>query len=750
MSEGRRYAILIGSGRFDNEPKLTPLKCPERDVDGMREIMAATELGAFGETFVFKDAENHTVLRRIEEVLADATGDDQVLVYYSGHGETDLPGRLYLATTNTEVRRLVSTSIPVETLRLFIENSACRKIILILDCCYGGAVGKSFSRGSVDEKLKELARGSGVYILTASTASQTAQEREGDDYGLLTKHIISGIKQGAADVNDDGFVSMDDLYSYVFAKVKGEGYQEPMRWALNVKGADLIIARASGTPGREKQRLLNEKVIEFREFLPRQIFLKALQVIDERRAPFYDLMDELYRQRLQIGEFIEEWYRIESAERQQPPAPPPSQLRPQTEEPAKTEVVERQPQTEMSPPKPQPHSQPKEQLRPQLTPTKITGLSKSKSLTADSPESITDRLLRGKFKLIGGLVALIALVALFGWLALNKPSSPQTTKPSISNPETTTSQLSPDPGLALRRSGFETVTLDAQGKETSRRTLQAEYFTENLGDGVTLEMVKIPAGEFQMGSTEDEAKEAFTNAKQYYKDRSWDWFKAELPRHRVEVSEFFMGRFEVTREQWRQVARMTKVKIDLKEAPSNFKDSWRQPVEQVSWDEAVEFCQRLRKKTSKDYRLPTEAEWEYAARAGTTTPFAFGPTITAQIINYDGNYPYGSAPKGVYRKKTVEVGSLAVANTFGLYDMHGNVWEWCEDVYHNSYGGQHGNPPTDGSAWNTGGEQDNRVLRGGSWYDFSYDCRSAYRDRYEAGSRYYNNGFRVVIAARTK
>ncbi len=748
MSEGRRYAILIGSSRFDNEPKLNQLKCPERDVDGMRDILAAAELGAFGETFVFKNTENHTVLRRIEEVLADATGDDQVLIYYSGHGETDLPGRLYLATTNTEIRRLVSTSIPVETLRLFIENSSCRKIILILDCCYGGAVGKSFSRGSVDEKLKELSRGSGVYILTASTASQTAQEREGDDYGLLTKHIISGVRHGEADVNDDGFVSMDDLYSYVFAKVKSENHQEPMRWAINVRGEDLIIARASGTPGREKQRLLNEKVIEFRDFLPRQIFLKALQVIDERRAPFYDLIDELYRRRLQVGEFVEEWQRLESAERQQQSEPPPTQPATQPEKPAIIEVeerrkpeAERQPQPETTRPDPQQQSKPKEQSRPQLPPAKITGISESKLPTTDLPESPPARAFSGK--LIWGLAAAIVLVALFGWMALKKQSSPdETLKPSLSSPGITTSQLP--------SASFKTVTLDAQGKETSRRTLQAEYFTEDLGDGVMLEMVKIPAGEFQMGSTENEAKDAFANAKQYYKDAGWDWFKAELPRHRVEVPEYFMGRFEATREQWRQVARMPKVKIDLKEDPSNFKDSWHQPVEQVSWDEAVEFCQRLRKKTGKDYRLPSEVEWEYAARAGTSTPYAFGPTITAQIVNYNGNYPYGSAPKGVDRGKTIGVGSLGVANAFGLYDMHGNVWEWCEDVYHNSYGGQHGNPPTDGSAWITGGEQDKRVLRGGSWYNYSLVCRSADRNGDVAGLRLNDLGFRVVVSARTK
>lgn len=161
MSDGRRYAILIGSSRFDKETKLNPLMRPEQDVDGMREILSAEELGAFTDTFIFKNADNTAVLDRIEDVLADANNADQVLIYYSGHGETDLPGRLYLATTNTEVRKLVSTSIPVETLRLLIENSSCRKIILILDCCFGGAAGKTFARGSVDEKLKELARGNG-------------------------------------------------------------------------------------------------------------------------------------------------------------------------------------------------------------------------------------------------------------------------------------------------------------------------------------------------------------------------------------------------------------------------------------------------------------------------------------------------------------------------------------------------------------------------------------------------------------
>jgi formylglycine-generating enzyme required for sulfatase activity len=224
----------------------------------------------------------------------------------------------------------------------------------------------------------------------------------------------------------------------------------------------------------------------------------------------------------------------------------------------------------------------------------------------------------------------------------------------------------------------------------------------------------------------------------------------EGPQNSVRVPDFFIGRFEITREQWRQIARMLKVNIDLQEDPSYFKDSWRQPVEQVSWDEVVEFCKRLEKKTGNPYRLPTEAEWEYAARAVTITPFAFGGTITSKLVNYDSNYPYGLAAKGGYVGKTLDVGNLGTANAFGLFDMHGNVWEWCADVWHNSYGKEHGDAPTNGTAWITGGEQDKHALRGGSWNSDGSSCRSASRFRGGAGDRLNLNGFRVACQAKTR
>lgn len=312
---------------------------------------------------------------------------------------------------------------------------------------------------------------------------------------------------------------------------------------------------------------------------------------------------------------------------------------------------------------------------------------------------------------------------------------------------------------ALRSFSYETVTLDAQGREQSRRTLQAEYFAEDLGDGVTLEMVRIPGGEFAMGSSEQEMQEALADFKRYDFTRfdlseifggpkteaTLDIFKGEAPKHRVRVTEFFIGRFAVTREQWRQVARWPEVKLDLNEDPSNCKDWWRQPVELVTWEEAVEFCARLQKKLGKVYRLPSAAEWEYACRAGTTTPFAFGQTITPQIVNYNGNHPYGNAPQGEYRGKTIAVGSLGIANAFGLFDMHGNVYELCEDVWHDNYNGA----PTDGSAWLSGGDSNQRVRRGGSWGCRGGDCRAAKQD-WQYYARVSDNlvGFRVAIAAR--
>ena len=269
-------------------------------------------------------------------------------------------------------------------------------------------------------------------------------------------------------------------------------------------------------------------------------------------------------------------------------------------------------------------------------------------------------------------------------------------------------------------------------------------------------MVRIPAGEFLMGSPADEPQR----------------LGSEGPQHRVAVPEFLLGQTPITQAQWREVAGWREREgegwgRDLKLEPSFFQprsnpnaanflggrfsllqgesNSDQRPVENVSWLDAMEFCHRLSQRTGRHYTLPSEAQWEYACRAGSTTPFAFGATLTAELANYEATSAYGDGPKGEYREQTTPVGMFA-ANAWGLQDMHGNVWEWCLDEWHENYEGA----PADGSAW-VGGDDvksadsdKSRLLRGGSWGLYPRGCRSAVRYPNLPDYAHFVIGLRVV------
>jgi formylglycine-generating enzyme required for sulfatase activity len=258
----------------------------------------------------------------------------------------------------------------------------------------------------------------------------------------------------------------------------------------------------------------------------------------------------------------------------------------------------------------------------------------------------------------------------------------------------------------------------------------AQGYIEKLTDAVQLEMIQIPGGMFTMGAAESEEGSS----------------KDERPTHRVKVPPFYMGRYPVTQAQWRFVKGLPQINCKLDSNPSQFKGDDK-PVERISWLEAVEFCARLSRNTGRKYRLPTEAEWEHACRGKTTTPFHFGEIIDPEVANYDANKVYGQGRKGLYREETTPVGYFQVANAFGLYDMHGNVWEWCMDHWHENYRGA----PSDGTAWIDAKAKKNtpRVLRGGSWDSYPAYCRSVSRNRYYADYRddIDNFGFRLVTPA---
>jgi eukaryotic-like serine/threonine-protein kinase len=279
--------------------------------------------------------------------------------------------------------------------------------------------------------------------------------------------------------------------------------------------------------------------------------------------------------------------------------------------------------------------------------------------------------------------------------------------------------LTTDAKNSERHNIFTSIWIDKAGKILEYPERAITSFKENLGNGVSLNMVTIPAGKFMMGQT-------------VYTEN----LATELPQHQVTVTDFYMSSIMVTQAQWQTI---------MGSNPSFFTGDSKLPVDSVNWLEAMDFCQKLSRKTGHTYRLPSEAEWEYACRAGTTTPFAFGETITPAIVNYDGNYPYAYADKGEYRQRTTTGGSFP-ANPFGLYDMHGNLWEWCLDEWVNNYNDASADGIARGDINSYHITKKLRLLRGGSWQVKAIGCGSANRSTSPAFFRSNLIGFRVVYA----
>lgn len=261
------------------------------------------------------------------------------------------------------------------------------------------------------------------------------------------------------------------------------------------------------------------------------------------------------------------------------------------------------------------------------------------------------------------------------------------------------------------------VKLNESGDVIDRPAIEIQTFQEDLGGGVFLPMVKIPAGSFNMGAAEAESGRQ----------------PPEHPQHSVKIPEFYLAQTLITQAQWAAV-------FPDKEIGSRGKPQL--PVHSINWLDAIAFCKLLSQKTGRKYRLPSEAEWEYACRSNSTAPFAYGDTIVSSIVNCNGEQPYAQAPKGGWRQAATPVATFP-PNRFGLYDMHGNLWEWCLDEWFDSYR----NAPTDGSPRGNMQARDglqSRVVRGGSWFSYPNSCRAANRAGLFASFRHEHYGFRVA------
>jgi len=238
------------------------------------------------------------------------------------------------------------------------------------------------------------------------------------------------------------------------------------------------------------------------------------------------------------------------------------------------------------------------------------------------------------------------------------------------------------------------VQVNEQGDWIREEAINVSLHQVSLPGNVTLSLAHIPAGSFQMG------------AGNHFVEPD------EQPVHHVHVNASLLGQFTITQRQWQAV---------MKTLPPCRGQGLDHPVDRVSRFEARTFCNRLADLTQMPFRLPSEAEWEYACRAGSTTDFAIGNMITTDLANYVGWHAYLNGPKGEYRHGPMQVGQFP-PNRWGLYDMHGNVWEWCEDAWHDNYL----NAPADGTAWLRDGSA-GKVVRGGSWHDPPALCRSSAR-----------------------
>ena len=665
-----KFALLIGVSEYQSG--FDPLPTTIQDVEAIKQLLVNPEIGEFA-------AENVTVLKNpqkpamdeaIHNLYDDRQKDDLLLLYFSGHGLINDEGNFYFSTSSTKKNGASFISylaVAASYVHERMKKSKSKYKVVILDSCFSGAFPQGMAAkdgGTIN--IKQHLGGQGTAILTASTSTQYAYEEEGSDLGIYTRYLVEGIKTGAADKDGDGWISIDELHEYVSSKVQEVAPAMTPKIYPVEEGHRIILAKSPQDDPNLKYRKKVEECASEDEGEISFINRQSLNVIQKKLGLTID-----------IAQIIESEVLEPYQKRRE---------KLQTYEEVFCQLIEQEyPISEKS--------------RKQLQ-----RLQNSLNLRDEDIASIEERILANK-------------------QVVYSPPSPNNTEPK---PE----KFLDIPVTSFK---FETAKLIpgvlslGKSSEIQRIAKNADYFGEDLGNGVILEMVAIPGGTFIMGSPENE------------EGRSSD----ESPQHQVTVPSFFMSKYPVTQKQWRAVAALGKVYIDLESDPSYFKGD-NLPVERVSWNDAQEFCARLSRMANKTYRLPSEAEWEYACRGGTTTPFYCGETISTDLANYNGNYTYGRGQKGQYRGKTTEVG-IFPANPFGLYDMCGNVWEWCEDKWHENYI----NAPTDGSAW-TSLSSENWLMRGGSWVTNPRVCHSA--SRYSKGLVNSNdsNGFRLVVSgART-
>lgn len=315
----KKYAVLIGNSKFPDEldkENLKDLHCPENDVDGLGKVLAS-ERGEF-DVLPLKNQPSHKILRELQRKVKQAEADDLLLLYYAGHGKPNKAGILHLTTFDTVLAELESSAISINRVYEILDTAKCKKVVILLDCCFSGAAKDGF-RGTIDDKLQQLNNSRGTYLITASTKEQLAYESVAEGYGLFTKHLIAGLETGEADKDGDGWVSMNELYDYVQRKVVAENpAQQPTKHVKEERGGLFIIK--SGRDYRKEQTERIERYIydlAREKRISKDILLKALELLEKTESQFstievqqYLLMTAVFERKIEPVEFVRKWDRL--------------------------------------------------------------------------------------------------------------------------------------------------------------------------------------------------------------------------------------------------------------------------------------------------------------------------------------------------------------------------------------------------------------------------------------------------------
>jgi formylglycine-generating enzyme required for sulfatase activity len=682
-----RHALLIGISAYGEG--LSPIPSALRDVDAMKQVLLDPKLGGIPEERlqVLTNSGRMEMESAIENFYANKDRDDLLLLYFSGHGFRQDDRQLLLSTSQSRtVSREGRTSVQRPTtlsaldVRAYMDRSRSRRQVVILDCCFSGAfaVGMAVRKDEGGLALEDWLGGKGRAVLTSSDAIETSQAAgEGEGLSVYTRCLLEGILTGAADGEGRGWLSPRDLHRYAAQRV-AELAPTMTPQFIHTEDGDLIrVCRVH----REPSVVYRHKVQELLEKQAGVITAAGRAILDDLRQEIDLALDGA--ERIEVDVWQE--FRDYGAKLARYRATVAATLDARGNQVEHLTAGDREELLE---------------LAQRLTLRTADRLAIQQELGIHQVESPPQQRQRSSTPMVG----------------VEVPLSPQPENKPASGP----SQGSSPVPLPITR-GW--LVREGEAWRLKEESIMVTAYRDLLAEGVAITMVELPGGNFLMGSPDDEA------------ERSAD----EGPQHRVRLGSFFIGQTPVTWAQWQVVAGWAPLERELALDPAGCKGS-QYPVEGVLWEEAMEFCRRLSHRSHRTYTLPSEAQWEYACRAGTTTPFAFGETLTSELANFAGHCQDGSQTQGVSRQEVTDVARFP-ANAWGLHDMHGTVWEWCLDSWHGSYR----RAPIDGSCWLAGDEQ-RRVLRGGSWVNGPETCRSAYRNWSPPDVRNSGVGFRVVCS----